>query len=115
PWLGNTLPYVTMFGAVAVAVWYGGYRPALLTTALAFLACNYSFIEPRGTLHIGGARYAIGFVLFLLTCALIVWFGEVARRAWRRSEEERERLRMTLASIGDAFIATDREGRITTI
>jgi PAS domain S-box-containing protein len=114
-WLGDTLPYVTMFGAVAVAVWYGGYRPALLTTALGFLACNYSFISPRRTLHLGQTRYAIGIVLFLLTCSVIIWFGEVARRSWRRSEEERERLQTTLASIGDAVIATDREGRITTM
>jgi PAS domain S-box-containing protein len=114
-WLGDALPYVTMFGAVAVAVWYGGYRPALLTTALGLLACDYFFIAPRGTLHIGHPRDAIGILLFLLTCTIIISFGEVARRSWRGSEEGRERLRTTLASIGDAVIATDREGRITTM
>jgi PAS domain S-box-containing protein len=114
-WLGDTLPYVTMFGACAVAVWYGGYRPALLTSALGFLACNYSFIEPRGTLHIGQARHVIGNLLFFLTCTVIIWFGEQTRRSRRRDEEGRERFQTTLASIGDAVIATDREGRITTM
>ena len=35
------------------------------------------------------------------------------RRAEERLRRERERLHVTLASIGDAVIATDREGRIT--
>ena len=34
PLLGNRLALATLYGAVAVAVWYGGYRPALLATAL---------------------------------------------------------------------------------
>ncbi len=39
----------------------------------------------------------------------------VAEEASREIEEQRERLRTTLASIGDAVIATDAEGRITTL
>src|SRR5262245_46585189 len=34
PVMGNTLPLVTLFGAVAVAVWLGGYRPAILVVTL---------------------------------------------------------------------------------
>ena len=30
PWMGDTLPLVTLFGAVAAAVWVGGYRPAII-------------------------------------------------------------------------------------
>jgi PAS domain S-box-containing protein len=39
----------------------------------------------------------------------------VAEDASRAVEEQRERLRTTLASIGDAVIATDTEGRITNL
>ena len=28
PWMRDSLPLVTIFGAVAAAVWLGGYRPA---------------------------------------------------------------------------------------
>ena len=50
PWMGDTLPLVTLFGAVAAAVWVGGYRPAIVVTILGYVACSYLFIEPRGTL-----------------------------------------------------------------
>ena len=30
PWMGDALPLVTLFGAVAAAVWLGGYRPAIV-------------------------------------------------------------------------------------
>ena len=48
PLMGDSLPLVTLFGAVAAAVWLGGYRPAIVVTILGYLACHYLFIEPRG-------------------------------------------------------------------
>jgi PAS domain S-box-containing protein len=114
-WLGNRLPFVTLFGAVAAAVWYGGYRPAFVATVLGFLACDYLFIEPRGTIVTQHAHDYIGLVLFLFTCFIIIGFGEGMRVAQRRTQEGQERLRTTLASIGDAVIATDAEGSITSM
>ena len=54
PVLGDTRPHVTLVGAVAVAVWLGGYRPALLVGSLGYLACVYLFVEPRGSLALDG-------------------------------------------------------------
>ena len=48
--MGDALPLVTLFGAVAAGVWMGGYRPAILVAILGYLACSYLFIEPRGRL-----------------------------------------------------------------
>ena len=48
PLMGDTLPLVTLFGAVAIAVWMGGYRPAILVVVLGYLAAAYLFIQPRG-------------------------------------------------------------------
>jgi hypothetical protein len=31
-WLAFEFPYITFFGAIMVAAWYGGWRPGLLTT-----------------------------------------------------------------------------------
>src|SRR5438045_2452476 len=87
PLLGTYVPFITLFGAVAGAVWYGGYRPALVAAALGFLACNYLFVEPRGTFLIEHARDYVGLVLFLLTCAVIIGFGEGMRIAQRRTQE----------------------------
>ncbi len=127
PLMGDTLPLVTLFGGVAFAVWLGGYRPALLGAVLGYLACDYLFIEPRGSFGFADARNLVGLVAYLVTCSIIIGFGEAMRVAQRRFEElvrqqgraaevlaeQKERLRTTLASIGDAVISTDTGGRIT--
>ena len=38
PLLGDTLPLVTVFGAVAIAVWVGGWRHALLVAVAGYVA-----------------------------------------------------------------------------
>ena len=75
PWLGDHLPLATLYGAVAIAVWLGGYRPALLAAVLGYLACDWLFIEPRGTFGLGIARDLIGLVAYLASCGIIVGFG----------------------------------------
>src|SRR5262245_49855821 len=113
PWMGNTLPLVTLFGAVAAVVWTVGVRPATAVAILGYLACSYLFIDPRGHIEFTDPRTTIGALAYVFTCALIILFGESARRAHARGSERREVLRVTLRSIGDAVIATDVGGRIT--
>src|SRR5436305_916648 len=113
PVLADALPLVTLFGAIAVAVWFGGYRPALLATAVGYIACDYLFIEPRLSVGSISSRDLVGLLAYLLTCSIIIGFGEAMRFAQRRAAEERERLRVTFASIGDAVITTDTEGLVT--
>jgi len=50
PVLGNTLPLATLFAAVAVSVWAGGYLPAGVVAIIGYVACAYLFIPPRGSL-----------------------------------------------------------------
>ena len=112
PLMGDTLPLVTLFGAVAAAVWVGGYRPAIMVTTLGYLACAYLFIPPRG-IFVFDIPTVIGLVAYVFTCALIIGFGEAMRRAQRGASERRELLRVTLRSIGDAVVTTDNYGRVT--
>jgi PAS domain S-box-containing protein len=115
PWMGYYLPFITLYGAVAAAVWYGGYRPALIATAVGYLACNYLFMEPRGSLTLLHSHHYIGLVLYLFTCSLIIGFGELMQLAQRRTQEGQELLRVTFTSMGDAVITTDSEGRVTSL
>jgi PAS domain S-box-containing protein len=112
PVMGDTLPLVTLFGAVAAAVWLGGYRPALVVVVIGYLACAYLFIEPRGRFTTD-LTTIVGLVAYLFTCALIIGIGEAMRAANLRANEQRELLRVTLRSIGDAVITTDMHGRVT--
>ena len=50
PVLGDALPFVTLFAAVAATVWAGGYVPAGVIAIIGYFACSYLFIPPRGSL-----------------------------------------------------------------
>jgi PAS domain S-box-containing protein len=113
PLLGDALPFVTLFGAVAAAIWIGGLGPAIGVTLAGYLAVDYFFIAPRGGFAIGGASDITGLIAYLLTCTLIVMIGERMRAARAREAESREVLRVTLHSIGDAVITTDVDGQVT--
>jgi PAS domain S-box-containing protein len=113
PWMGDTLPLVTLFGAVAAAAWVGGYRPAIVVAVLGYLVCDYLFIVPRGQLGLNDAGKVIGLLAYLFTCAFIVGFGELTRLAQVRASEQQELLRVTVGSIGDAVITTDVHSRVT--
>ena len=115
PLMGDALPLVTLFGAVAAAVWLGGYRLAIPVALLGYIACHFLFIPPRGHFDFTRAADVVGVVAYLFTCSIIILFGEVARVAQLRVHERTEVFRVTLRSIGDAVITTDIEGRITSI
>jgi PAS domain S-box-containing protein len=112
PLMGDSLQLVTLFGAVAVAVWVGGYRPAILACLLGYVGCAYLFIE-RGRLGLQDAGDLVGLVAYLFTCSLIIGFGEAMRISRNRANERGELWRVTLGSIGDGVITTDIDGRVT--
>ncbi|HKU87121.1 MAG TPA: PAS domain S-box protein [Casimicrobiaceae bacterium] len=113
PLLGDSLPLVTLFGAVAVAAWTGGYPPAVLVAVVGYVACAYLFIDPRGALGLDRVINVVGLIAYAFTCLFIILIGEAMRRARSAAAERGELLRVTLNSIGDAVITTDVEGRIT--
>ncbi len=115
PLMGDALPLVTLFGAVAAAVWLGGYRLAIPAALVGYVACHYLFIPPRRHFDIADVANQVGLVAYLFTSSLIIVFGEAARVAHTRTAESREVFRVTLRSIGDAVITTDIEGCITYI
>ena len=62
PLMGDSLPLVTLFGAVAAAVWLGGYRIAIVVTLIGYIACHYLFIPPRGHLDLNNMSTIVGLV-----------------------------------------------------
>jgi diguanylate cyclase (GGDEF)-like protein/PAS domain S-box-containing protein len=113
PILRDNLPLVTLFGAVAVAVWVGGWLPAALIALLGYFACDYLFMEPRRAVGPADLEALTGLFAYVFTCALIIAIGMAMRRAQSDASERRELLEITLRSIGDAVITTDVEGRVT--
>lgn len=115
PWLSDHLPLVTLYAAVGAAVWLAGYRPALVTALLGYFACDYLFVEPRGNFGFYNLANFVGMLAYVVSCGIIIGFGEAMRIARVRARERRDLLRTTLASIGDAVITTDTHDRIVTM
>lgn len=113
PALGNAYPLVTLFAAVAGAVWYGGMGPGIAATIAGYLAVDWLIIPPTGSLLITGAVDVFAFAAYLVTCGMILAFGEAMRRAQQAAAGRQELMRVTLRSIGDAVITTDTRGVIT--
>jgi K+-sensing histidine kinase KdpD len=84
PLLGDLFPLRTLYAAVALAAWRGGYRPALLAALLGYLACNWFFIEPRGQFAIESNRDWWGVIAYVFLCAIIIGLGEAIHSANRR-------------------------------
>jgi len=84
PWLGMEVPYITLYGAVAIAVWFGGLGPAALAVVVGYAIANVRYISPRGELSVHNPADVISLALFALSCALIIVLGEAMRRARNR-------------------------------
>jgi PAS domain S-box-containing protein len=113
PLMGDTLPLVTLFAAVAAAIWISGLAAATTVTIVGYVIAAYLFVPPRGSLGLDVPANLVGFVAYLLTCALIAAFGTALRSARARETDARELLQVTLHSIGDAVITTDLRGTVT--
>ena len=118
--LGDNFPFITYYMAVAVAAWYGGFGPGLMSITLCGTAASLMILSPRGSFKNDHLTDLIGLVFFLGTGLLILLIAEQNRRAIRHVQDstrelthQREWFQVTLRSIGDGVIATDKESRVT--
>ena len=95
-----------LLAAVVVSAWYGGLGPGLLATALSIVAHIAFIAAPYGD-------DIVRLLFFVLVAGAINVLAAGRRRAEDRARAQREEMAVTLASIGDAVIVTDRGGRVT--
>ena len=106
-------PFITFFFAVILSAYIGGVRPGLLATLLSAVAADYFLIAPRYSLWIYDTAQANALGLFVLIGVAFSVLGESRLRSERRVAAGERRYSVTLASIGDAVIATDTQARVT--
>jgi PAS domain S-box-containing protein len=111
------LPYLVFPALIGVALRLG---PPGAVTALALMAASALWGTTRGVGPFASLTLPerlFGFQHFtLLTAGTILILAAVIaerRRAEADAHEQRERLHVTLSSIGDAVLATDSQGRVT--
>lgn len=123
PILGDYLPYVTFFVAIAGLVWYSRtLGPPLTAIMLGAVLAEWFFAPTRYTWHIASGQEQVSLAVYFIVTLAFLGFGHALHKARLQAElvaserdEQRERLRTTLASIGDAVIATDVAGRVTNL
>jgi PAS domain S-box-containing protein len=111
--LGDRVLYMAFFPAVLLAAYFGGLWPGLLATALSGLTATYFLVGPLFTLQLASVPDEVAVVLFTLVSIVISALSESRLRSARRTAASERRYAVTLASIGDAVIATDTKARVT--
>jgi signal transduction histidine kinase len=80
PFLGDYVPFITLFPATAFCAWYCGVGPSILSMVLAIIGTKYWFIPPVHSLRIVGSAQVVSFLAFLLASGILVAMGEARRR-----------------------------------
>jgi PAS domain S-box-containing protein len=112
--LDGRRPYLTLFGGIALAVWFARWKPAAVAAVAGFIAAHYFLAEPI-TPPAFSAFFIVEFLTFSFSAALIIFFGEAMHRARESTRRNFELVRITLASIGDGVIVTDANGDVQSL
>jgi two-component system, cell cycle sensor histidine kinase and response regulator CckA len=87
PILGARLPFITLFPAVFVSAYLGGFGPALLTTLTGIAIAVSWFHAPSYVATFSDPIAQLGIGLFGLTGAAVGWLGETRFRAHMKTVE----------------------------
>jgi PAS domain S-box-containing protein len=119
--LGEGYSFILFYPAVVAAAWFGGLRPGLLATALALAFVLWFFLPQHGHLLFSGSVagfaplliFAVSGVVISLLMGVMHQMVTKQRALHKELHEQREWFRITLTSIGDAVIVTDRNGAVS--
>ena len=111
PWLGERVPYITIFGAVIIAAWYGGARPAIFAAATGWLGAELLFIPPVGTIVYRGAHQLVELLAYLMSTALIAGLAGAMHRTRAKLEESEQRFRSFMEHSPAYVFLKDEAGR----
>ena len=117
--LGTGVPFLLYFPAVLFSAWYGGLRPGLIAALLGAVASSFFWMEPAFAFAPLTSHTVAQLTLFLLVCGFMTWLVDLLHKsieqlheAESRIRRQAERFQVTLASIGDALLATDHTGNV---
>ena len=101
--IGEYLPYVGLFLAVAFLSWFCGAGPSILAIALGLLATRYWFIPPTHSLSIPDLQHLVDMVEFASAALIIVALAELVRRnhasLYRAQVELEDRIQQRTAEL----------------
>lgn len=104
--VGEYLPYVGLFLAVAFLSWFCGVGPSLLAVVLGLLATRYWFVRPVHSFSIPDVRHLIDMVEFAAAALIIIAIAELVRRnhaaLYQAQVELEDRIRQRTSELNTA-------------
>jgi PAS domain S-box-containing protein len=80
PFLGPSMPFATLYVAVAASVWFGGMGPGIASALAGYIVVDWLFLEPRHAIAHGWSD-VVTFLAFAASSGSIIVFGHLTRRA----------------------------------
>src|SRR5262249_3045514 len=80
PVLGDDLPYLTLFPAIALSAWFCGVKPSIASVVLGLAGTRFWFLAPHHSFGVPDYPGLAGIFVFLLASAGIIAVGEISRR-----------------------------------
>lgn len=93
PILGPGVPFILFFPTVALAAWFGGFWPGLLSAVLGGFLAWYVFMAPEFSFILSEPTAVAQLIVFFLFSAFICLLAESLHQATRKAQagELRER------------------------
>jgi len=118
PLLQDRLPFLPVFAVLLILIVAVRPGPFVVAAIAGGLGTSFMFFPVRGSVELDAVGWAsLGVYLFTILCAAVaaILVTRVRKQelvAHSAAAQQREALRVTLASIGDAVITTDEEGNV---
>ncbi|HYG54378.1 MAG TPA: PAS domain-containing protein [Burkholderiales bacterium] len=109
PWIGRGAATITIYGAVVVAVWFGGFYPGLLAAVLGYFAANYFFSNTL--FDVEGPRDVARLAGYAISNLLIIGLGGAMHAARKRAEASEARFRTFMDHAPAPVVLKDEQGR----
>ncbi|CAN5768561.1 hypothetical protein BH10CHL1_BH10CHL1_07840 [soil metagenome] len=113
PALKTGTPFAFLYAAVTISAWYGGLRAGLVAVGLSVLSGLIWLLAPDSPWFLISGAQVIQLGAFLIVATTLCLLIHALHQARERFYIQREALRTTLASIGDAVIVADSQEKIS--
>jgi PAS domain S-box-containing protein len=98
---------------ILLSAYVGGFGPGLVSTAITAAGTNFFLLDPVYALSLPSGIRSAEWVGLIAVGVAISYVNAALQRSRATAEADRRLYAVTLASIGDAVIATDVAGRVT--
>ncbi len=92
PVLGDEIPYLMLFAAIAFSACFCGTGPSIAAVAFGVLGARYWLVKPTHSFGLPDTPQTLGILVFLFTSGVIIAFGELNQQSRKSVRNVREEL-----------------------